>query len=123
MEYLFVAFVCVSMKQDLGGIASVKVSFFYAVKDKRLCPKWDGAACRATNFVTGQTRLSCLGQKSLSSAGMVKTAKVSFEIRPNAHLFELANAEKSLFFGVFFSMGMKKTSAELLPSRSRFLCG
>ena len=68
-------------------------------------------------YVMGQTRLSCLGQKSLSSAGLVKRMKVSFPVRTNACLSERKNAAKYLFSSVF-SMSIKKTPAELLPSRS-----
>ena len=38
------------MKKDLGGIASVKVFFFYAVKDSSLCLKQDEWACLSTSY-------------------------------------------------------------------------
>ena len=44
----FSAFFSMGMKKDLGGIASVKVKFFYAVKDGPTCLKQDEWACLAT---------------------------------------------------------------------------
>jgi len=44
----FSEFFSMSTEKDPGGIASVKVSFFYAVQDSPPCLKQDGWACLAT---------------------------------------------------------------------------
>ena len=66
--------------------------------------------------VMGQTRPSCLGQKSLSSAVLVKHAKISGQmpVCPNLKIRENA------YFPAFSPCPQKKTPAELLPSRSLF---
>ena len=75
-----------SMKKDLGGIASVKVKFFYAVKDGPTCLKQDEWAYLATNECHGANPSSVFG------------AKTSIVSRSDeAHEGQLSTSDKCLF--------------------------